>query len=84
MIKVSLADMLGHVDSQYRLLRVASLRTKQIAKGAKPRVEDTEGLKATTVALREIASGEVEYTVGAPPLPEPPTETEADASGDAA
>ena len=84
MIKVSLADMLGHVDSQYRLLRVASLRAKQLAHGARPRVEDTEGLKATTIALREIAQGEVEYTVGAPPLPEPTVETGTDTSGDAA
>jgi len=67
MIKVSLSDMLKHIDSQYRLLRIAALRTKQLQKGAKPRVEHWQGLKPTTIALREIAEEKVEYTVGAPP-----------------
>ena len=70
MIKVSLADMMKHVDSQYRLLRIAGMRAHQLAKGAKSRVDRPEGLKHTTVALREIASGEVPYFVGAPPPPE--------------
>ncbi len=78
MIKVSLADMMDKVDSQYRLLRIASMRAKQLARGAKPRIDDPEGLKSTTVALREIAEGHVDYTVGAPPEPEPATDEEED------
>ena len=69
MIKVSLANMMKHVDSQYRLLRIAAMRTHQLTKGAKARVENVEGLKATTVALREIADGGVPYFVGEPPPP---------------
>jgi len=79
MIKVSLDEMLSHVDNQYRLLRVAALRTKQLNRGAKPRVGDTtdHGLtqKTTTIALREIAGGTVEYSIG-----EPPPETGTDAA----
>lgn len=67
MIKVSLDEMMKHVDNQYRLLRVAAKRCKQLSKGAKPRVDDIEGLKHTTVALREIAAGQVPFSIGTPP-----------------
>ena len=79
MIKVSLDKMMGHVDSQYRLLRIAAMRCKQLSKGAPARVEDIEGLKHTTIALREIAAGEVPFTIGGPP-PEPEPTAEDDAA----
>lgn len=75
MIKVSLADMLSHVDSQYRLLRIAGMRERQLSRGAKPRIEDAEGLKSTTIALREIAEGHVDFTIGQPPEPESEAES---------
>lgn len=74
-IKVPLDKMLEHSENQYRLLRIASQRAKQLYRGAKPRVEDSEGQKHTTVALRELAEGLIEYTIGEPP-PESGEDTE--------
>jgi DNA-directed RNA polymerase omega subunit len=51
------------VDGRYRLTMVASQRAKELAIGAKPRVQ-TKAKKVTTIALQEAINGKVEYVVG--------------------
>ena len=48
------------VDSKYRLVLLAAKRSKQIQKGARPRLQSL-GKKATRVALEEVQQGLVSY-----------------------
>lgn len=48
------------VDSKYRLVLLAARRSKQIQKGAKPRIQ-SGARKATRVALEEVERGLVRY-----------------------
>lgn len=52
------------MDSKYRLIIVAAQRSKQIQRGARPRVElDAEKHKPTRVALEEVRRGLIGYEV---------------------
>jgi DNA-directed RNA polymerase subunit omega len=48
------------IDSKYRLVLLAAKRSKQIQKGAKPRVQ-TSAKKPTRVALEEVRRGLISY-----------------------
>jgi DNA-directed RNA polymerase subunit omega len=48
------------IDSKYRLVLLAAKRSKQIQKGAKPRVQ-SGARKPTRVALEEVERGLVPY-----------------------
>ena len=48
------------VDSKYRLVLLAAKRSKQIQKGARPRLQ-SPAKKATRVALEEVQNGLVPY-----------------------
>ncbi len=48
------------IDSKYRLVLLAAKRSKQIQKGARPRIQSS-AYKATRVALEEIERGLVKY-----------------------
>jgi DNA-directed RNA polymerase subunit omega len=48
------------IDSKYRLVLLAAKRSKQIQKGAKPRVQ-TGSRKPTRVALEEVERGLIPY-----------------------
>ena len=48
------------IDSKYRLVLLAAKRSKQIQKGAKPRVQ-TGSRKPTRIALDEVQRGLVPY-----------------------
>jgi DNA-directed RNA polymerase omega subunit len=51
------------VDSVYRLVVVAALRSKQITRGAAPRIEaDPLRHRNTTIALEEVKRGLVPFT----------------------
>ncbi|HZS46019.1 MAG TPA: DNA-directed RNA polymerase subunit omega [Blastocatellia bacterium] len=54
-------DKTTQIDSKYRLVVLAALRSKQLQKGALPRVQ-TRHHKSTRVALEEVQNGLVEYT----------------------
>ena len=59
MIKDISAENLGtKIDNVYRLVVVASERTRQLARGAR-RLADTDSKKLTTVALKEIIADKV-------------------------
>jgi len=52
------------MDSKYRMIIVAAKRSKQLQKGARPRIEmDPQKHKPTRVALEEVASGKVNFTI---------------------
>jgi DNA-directed RNA polymerase subunit omega len=53
-----------NIDSKYRLILVAAQRSKQIQRGARPRVEmDTARHKPTRIALEEVQRGKVDFTL---------------------
>ncbi len=52
------------IDSKYRMIIVAAQRSKQIQRGARPRVEmDTQRHKPTRVALEEVQQGKVAFSI---------------------
>jgi DNA-directed RNA polymerase subunit omega len=55
------------VDSRYRLIIVAALRSKQLQRGAASRIEvDTQRRKNTSIAIEEVKRGLVPFTVITP------------------
>lgn len=52
------------VDSKYRLIILAAKRSKQLQRGARPRIDiDTVKHKNTRIALEEVMRGRVNFTV---------------------
>ena len=51
------------IDTRYRLVIIASQRTKQLMQGVKPQVE-TKAKKPTTIALEEILANKLEFFTG--------------------
>ena len=52
------------LDSKYRLILVAAQRSKQLQRGARPRVEmDSLRHKPTRIALEEVARGMVNFSL---------------------
>jgi len=56
MARITVEDCIEKVPNRFHLVQMASIRTKQIKKGARPLVA-SEGNKEVVVALREIAAG---------------------------
>lgn len=57
-------DKLTSVDSKYRLIIVAAKRSKQIQRGATPRIDiDPQKHKSTRIALEEVLRGKVDYSI---------------------
>ena len=55
------------VDSRYRLIVVAALRSKQLLRGAASRIEvDSQRRKNTSIAIEEVKRGLVPFTVISP------------------
>ncbi len=51
------------IDSRFRLIIVAGLRTKQLLHGSKPRIEvDKKRRRNTSIALEEVKRGLVPFT----------------------
>lgn len=54
----------AEIDSKYRLIILAAKRSKQLQRGAKPRIDiDTLKHKNTRIALEEVMRGRVNFTV---------------------
>ncbi len=52
------------IDSKYRMIIVAAQRSKQLQRGARPRVDmDTQRHKPTRVALEEVQQGKVNFNL---------------------
>ena len=55
------------VDSKYRLIILAAKRSKQLQRGARPRIDiDALKHKNTRIALEEVMRGRVDFTVTNP------------------
>ena len=63
MARVTVEDCLENVDNRFELVMLASKRARQLATGGKEPKVGWENDKPTVVALREIASGLVDYDV---------------------
>ena len=56
------ADEWPGIDSRFRLIVVAALRTKQLLHGARPRIEaDPLKRRNTSIALEEVRQGLVSF-----------------------
>jgi len=52
------------LDSKYRMIIVAAQRSKQLQRGARPRIEmDTQQHKHTRVALMEVEQGKIDFSI---------------------
>ena len=52
------------IDSKYRLIILAAKRSKQLQRGARPRIDiDTLKHKNTRIALEEVMRGRVNFKV---------------------
>ena len=52
------------IDSRYRLIVVAALRSKQLLHGARPRIEaDPRKRRNTSIALEEVKRGLVPFKI---------------------
>ena len=52
------------IDSKYRMIILAAKRSKQLQRGAQPRIEiDPQKHKPTRIALEEVMRGRVHYTI---------------------
>ena len=52
------------MDSKYRLIIVAAKRSKQLQRGARPRIEiDPQKHKPTRIALEEVQRGKIPFTI---------------------
>ena len=63
MARVTVEDCLENVDNRFELVMLATKRARQLATGGKEPKVAWENDKPTVVALREIASGLVNYDV---------------------
>ena len=64
------------IDSKYRLIILAAQRSKQLQRGARPRIEiDPTKHKPTRIALEEVVQGTVPFHVRADGEEEPMKET---------
>jgi DNA-directed RNA polymerase subunit omega len=59
MARITVEDCMEHVENRFELVHLATKRTKQLVKGARPLVKSTN--KEVVTALREIAAGEVYF-----------------------
>jgi len=52
------------IDSKYRMIILAAQRSKQLQRGANPRVDmDPRKIKATRIAMRELEDGKVDFEI---------------------
>lgn len=63
MARITVEDCLRQVPNRFLLVMIAAKRTKQLYKGAQPLIENKAGNKKVVLALREIASGRIEYEI---------------------
>ena len=79
MARITIEDCMEHVPNRFHLVRMASVRAKQLKKGALPLLDSQEN-KQVVMSLREIAAGLVkpdESSVTEAAGDEPSVQTEA-------
>jgi DNA-directed RNA polymerase subunit omega len=65
MARITIEDCIAKVPNRFHLVQMASIRAKQLRKGARNLV-DTHENKEVVTALREIAAGHVKPDYGQP------------------
>lgn len=69
MARITIEDCMEQVPNRFELVRMASIRAKQLKKGARPLLEQEN--KEVVTSLREIAAGLVQPgDAEVPPVPE--------------
>ena len=69
MARITIEDCMEQVPNRFELVRMASIRAKQLKKGARPLLEQEN--KEVVTSLREIAAGLVQPgDAEVPPAPE--------------
>jgi DNA-directed RNA polymerase subunit omega len=63
MARVTVEDCLDNVDNRFQLVLVATRRARQLAKGSSQPTLPWENDKPTVMALREIASGNINAAI---------------------
>lgn len=63
MARITIEDCMAKVPNRFHLVQMASIRAKQLRKGARTLV-DTADNKEVVTALREIAAGHVKPDYG--------------------
>jgi DNA-directed RNA polymerase subunit omega len=63
MARVTIEDCIAKVPNRFHLVQMASIRAKQLRKGARMLVDSAENKEVVT-ALREIAAGHVKPDYG--------------------
>jgi DNA-directed RNA polymerase subunit omega len=63
MARITIEDCIAKVPNRFHLVQMASIRAKQLRKGARNLVESAENKEVVT-ALREIAAGHVKPDYG--------------------
>ncbi|HEX8141844.1 MAG TPA: DNA-directed RNA polymerase subunit omega [Pyrinomonadaceae bacterium] len=52
------------MDSKYRMIIVAAKRSKQLQRGARPRIDiDPQKHKPTRIALEEVLHGKINFSI---------------------
>lgn len=59
MARVTVEDCLKRIPNRFQLTLAASYRSRQIANGSSPLVDNTGRDRPTVIALKEIAAGKV-------------------------
>ena len=55
-------DQVQEIDSKYRLIILAAKRSKQLQRGARPRIDiDSAKHKPTRIALEEVLRGTIRF-----------------------
>jgi DNA-directed RNA polymerase subunit omega len=63
MARITIEDCIAKVPNRFHLVQMASIRAKQLRKGARTLVDSAENKEVVT-ALREIAAGHVKPDYG--------------------
>ena len=64
------------IDSKYRMIILAAQRSKQLQRGANPRVDmDPRKSKSTRIAMRELEEGKVDFELTTPTLGDSKSQT---------
>jgi DNA-directed RNA polymerase subunit omega len=63
MARITIEDCIAKVPNRFHLVQMASIRAKQLRKGARNLVDSAENKEVVT-ALREIAAGHVKPDYG--------------------
>ena len=64
-LMVAIDDQWPGIDSKFRLIVVAALRSKQLLRGSAPRIDaDPLRRRNTSIALEEVKRGLVNFTGG--------------------